>query len=136
VHKTRFRNPRQRHRFLPTGLAVLATVALLGPCGCRHADPAQQRLALRGERIGRTVEIVATSERSRPQRLRGTLDAVHNSVRQDAEASRANVDEINSYWQRRWHRWIERQSVYGDEIGRILRGSPGDIEGSAIIMFF
>jgi hypothetical protein len=110
--------------------------ALLTNFGCRPAQTAQERIALRGQRVARTVELALESERSRPPRRARTLNEVRRSLHRHAQATRANTHEIELYWDRQWKRWIDRQSVYRAEAGRILRGAPDRIKHHAIIMFF
>jgi hypothetical protein len=121
------------------GLLMAAGVllgALVGATGCRHADLAEQRLAMRCERVARTVDTARKRESHRPRRLARTLNEIDRSVRRHARASRVNADEIERYWQRDAQRWLKRQSLYRREAGRVLRGKPDRIERNVIILFF
>jgi hypothetical protein len=120
-------------RLLPTSAAVVG--ALAGAAGCRHADLAEQGLALRGARMARTAKLVVQQEQSRPRRLAYALNEVHRGLQRDAEMSRANIDEIKLYWQSEWQQWRECEPVYRDRVNRVLRGKPERIEPNAIILF-
>ncbi|MFQ5806449.1 MAG: hypothetical protein ACE5I3_08365 [Phycisphaerae bacterium] len=117
-------------------MAAVAVGALLGAGGCRQSRLAEQRVALRGEHLARTVDTAVKHERSRPRRLARTLNQIHWQVRRDAEASRANVDGMKRYWRSEWRRWLQRRPAYRDEASRVLLGKPDRIECNAIILFF
>lgn len=122
------------HGLLP--LAGVLVGALVGAAGCRHADLAEQRLAMRCERVARTMDTARKNESQRPQRLERTFAEISRGARRHAKASRVNADEIERYWQRDAQRWLKRQSLYGEEAGRVLIGRPDRIEGNTIILFF
>ena len=119
---------------------ILVSACLLGLTaaggGCRHADLAERRFALRCNRVERTADAAAEGERVRVAAITRTVNAIHRNESRHVEASRANLDELDAYWQRDCQRWIERQPIYRDEAWRILRGKADRIESNAIILFF
>lgn len=125
----------RRPRRFPLWLACALGVTAAGT-GCRHADLAERRLALRSSRVERTASAVVHQEQKRGPALKRTVNIIRQSEQRHAEAARANLDEIDAYWQRDCQRWIERQPIYRDEARQILWGKPDRIEGNAIILFF
>jgi hypothetical protein len=111
-------------------------VTLSGASGCQHGDLADRQLHLRGRRLTHTADVLAQGERRRPRQLTDTLIQIDRSARWHAQASRTNLDEIESYWQREWRRWLQRQPVYRREASRILRGEAEHVGPNAILMFF
>ncbi len=110
--------------------------ALVAAGGCRNADWAERRLALRSEGMAHTVAATAKREGWRPRRLAYTLDKIERGVGRRVELSRANVDEIRLYQQREWQTWLERQPAYRKAARRVLGGKPDRIERNAITLFF
>lgn len=116
-------------------IVVLANV-VAGVSGCHHAGRAEQQVAMRGERLAKTISAITENERTRARQLGRSVDVIHAALLGDIKASRANVGEIKRYWQRDWNRWIERLPVYRQQTRELLRGTPGSIGPNAIILFF
>jgi hypothetical protein len=124
-----------RH-WLPAALGGLILLTLSGAGGCQQGDLAERQLRLRGRRLTHTADVLVEAERRRPKQLTRTLNQIDRSVRWHAQASPANLDEIESYWRNEWRRWLQCQPLYRREASRILRGEAEHIEPNAILMFF
>jgi hypothetical protein len=116
-------------------ILVLATVAA-GVSGCQHTDRAQQQVAVRRERLTKTVGAMTESEGSRTQQLGRSVDLMRTTLARQIKASRANVGEFKRYWQRDWNRWIERPPVYRQQIHEVFGAEPRGIGPDPITLFF
>jgi len=117
-------------------LTVSAAALLLAALGCRHQELARRELQLRADSGRRTFDLAVRHERSRPQHLRQTAEAIRSSDARRAKACRDNAKELAAYSHRQWERWQQRQPAYWRELRRLTAGKPDRIERNAILLFY
>ena len=117
---------------LAIGLTTLACLAVLAGC---HNPAADRRIAQRQHNVRHSSQWLVDRENDSPRRLRRTCDQIGNEAAADERQLSRNLRDLHRYMQFDLNRWQDRQSDYGSEFERILRGKPENIE-PALLMFF
>jgi hypothetical protein len=117
-------------------LVLLSAGMAVASVGCQHSLLADRRTHLRTEKMQATARVWAKSEQGRPAKVRRALEFVPQNLERQRAALKRSAAQVEDWQKRDLQRWRQRQRVYLDKAGRILRGQPEQIERNAIILFY
>lgn len=124
----------QRNRgVLLTTLTVCSALLLTG---CQQSSHGQRRIVERERSMNWTVNQIVASERSRPAKLRSSLELMGHIVEEDARQLNYNTRWFGRIIESDARRFKERQPAYRATILDILDGKPEAIEKTAIDLFY
>ena len=117
-------------------LAAAALALLAASAGCEPSPRTQRHVRMRETGVQRTVDVWATREAARPDRLTRSLAFIPVNMDRHATRLERMGRRVEDWQQRDCRRWRERGPVYLDKAGRLLWAHPEQVEGHAVIMFF
>lgn len=113
-----------------------AGAALLILAGGCSSILARERTQRRADDIEFVLGRIAWRESQNPDYLRNAAWYINKGLQDDALALAEDGRLLGERWDGEVQRWQDNQPLYADKAAQIFGGKPGQIENSALRMFY
>ncbi|RMF86197.1 MAG: hypothetical protein D6744_00125 [Planctomycetota bacterium] len=114
---------------------VLATAAMLSGA-CRAHPLAEQRAAMRSERISHTLNTFVANERESGERLAQAPAAIEKNIDRHGRQLRENIASFGRQIAADSIRWRRNEAAYTEHFAREMRGRPERIVETIITLLY